>query len=1426
MPVSHDRLGPHIRSDAQLRRMNDLMAIPDDAQDVIIEKDISFSMPLYWQLPHIFLGDKVLSYNGYLRFHTHSIGGLPIFPPHVLRTYPIIQIQGNYKLLLEHYSSPSNDNNLIPYTRGFYEVRLHEDDWRLKNGPNDGQVSKEVMMVALQNLQHVLIRATYSPEVYNASLFNVSLDIAIPSPSNDKTMAHGIEVCDCPPEYNSTSCQNPRIGWYRWYKRDYITSTVIIDLVGEAKRCDCNGRALSCDTESGRCQNCLENTSGARCELCAEGYYGNPIRGRCHPCPCPSVWNNHAKACQQRSQYPHWPPPPPSQQHVATATVPHSVQWHCVCKQGYTGANCDRCDYGYYGKPWERTGYCTPCRCNLYGSVSDECDEITGQCNCRPGVTGRDCSKCKDRHVIIGKECTSCNDQCTGTLLNDLLYIHGNLSRLKVDPESVLVWKKLVNLDEGSRRAVVRWNNGRAIKLFLEDIPGFQNLAGIIAYRMTDLEKLCEKSLGDSYYLVERGKISIDAVQAMHQDIRRNVKFLQDFSNGRIATGESIDMAQKELGDVISMLENVSMDLQDITQMAELELGEINTLFDELLVRIFNATGKAGQFVEWMKGSRGKLDQFEDLLGKCRRNVDEARRVMTLAREHLDNLRGNIALIDNITISMDLDAAFTYMKISESGYLRTELDQVLMMIEDMLRDFRNTTKELEIRDNLLFDRVPLYRVLHAQPAFDHELELIMQQKYIDGVFGPMINGSQGQRGIEAVTAFERIKTGLREALEKARNATEINRRTDLETQNILSQYPQATLLEKSSSLVDAGLVLSAQIENGHLRRKLIDCKGTLDKLDWNTKVTNDTLRKMNTKLEGYLEQDMKIPELLNRIDEISDVIDETSQSVMETDAKVQHNLKARIDAIRGGAPFDSVDAAIQINRVSHQIPQVEHDLIQGERRLQEISGKNKESLEDRLKYLKALIQQSRHKANTVGVSLGPDETGTCFRVYTLPQIMDSSATSIKFNFAPTRTIDSLLVYWPSSLNDDFVSIEMVNLHIKASWDLGSGLRTLIHQTKLHPLTLNSDDPDHWFQITFERIGSSASLDVKVVSIDPSTPASMTQSSPVKYINSDEEATLLNLAPGDYLHIGGMSRETRAGLTDNGVLSGCVHNLHVNQKPVGLWNFARTEGCQPCVECPAVGMDTPAASGGNMEYYFDGRGYSVMERIQSQTFNSRFFDVSFEFKTFSENGLLFLTVNQTVGQIISVELREGRIIMQVRHRWGFQEEKDILRVETDPPEIKYNTGEWNSVRALWVYQRGTQTAKLIVEKKDFSQEKRASNGQQLSLRFNKANYQIGGVSPTFDPSKWDHVLPVIVPYVGCIRNVLVDGSSYDPMGGHYFGVESPCGGKHVYLTSFEGNGYAEFASHGIGKNFKMGFTFKTQESNGLMVLSTFARGVIS
>lgn len=88
------------------------------------------------------------------------------------------------------------------------------------------------------------------------------------------------------------------------------------------------------------------------------------------------------------------------------------------CRPGYTGPYCENCMPGYYGDPSIEGGFCLICACHTFGSLHGICNNITGQCYCREGVDGRDCSSCRPRHAFINGFCTSCDQ---GFLILDFL---------------------------------------------------------------------------------------------------------------------------------------------------------------------------------------------------------------------------------------------------------------------------------------------------------------------------------------------------------------------------------------------------------------------------------------------------------------------------------------------------------------------------------------------------------------------------------------------------------------------------------------------------------------------------------------------------------------------------------------------------------------------------------------------------------------------------------------------------------------------------------------------------------------------------------------------------------------------------------------------------------------------------------------------
>ncbi|XP_027790818.2 laminin subunit gamma-2 [Marmota flaviventris] len=277
----------------------------------------------------------------------------------------------------------------------------------------------------LRNLTALQIRATYG-EYSTGYIDNVTLVSARPVSG---APAPWVEHCICPVGYKGQFCQDCASG----YKRD----SARLGPFGTCVPCNCQGggacdpdtgdcysgdenpdiecadcpigfyndphdprsckpcpchNGFSCsvmpETEEVVCNNCPLGVTGARCELCADGYFGDPFgeRGPVRPCQLCQCNNNIDPSASGNCD---------------------RLTGRCLkCIHNTAGVNCDQCKAGYFGDPLapNPADKCRACNCNPMGSEPVEC-RSDGSCVCKPGFGGLNCE-----HQALAS-CPACYNQ-------------------------------------------------------------------------------------------------------------------------------------------------------------------------------------------------------------------------------------------------------------------------------------------------------------------------------------------------------------------------------------------------------------------------------------------------------------------------------------------------------------------------------------------------------------------------------------------------------------------------------------------------------------------------------------------------------------------------------------------------------------------------------------------------------------------------------------------------------------------------------------------------------------------------------------------------------------------------------------------------------------------------------------------------------
>ncbi|CAM1303920.1 LAMC3 (predicted), partial [Pycnogonum litorale] len=390
--------------------------------------------PIYFSAPERYLKDQRASYNQDLSF-TFRIGeGGP------RATVEDLVLEGAGLSVSQPVFGQGNP--MPTYINQNYVFKLNEDS---KYGWNPRLSARDFISI-LTNLTAVKIKSTYAPQGAGF-LDNVNLGSAQHAGVSDE--AKWLEMCTCPEGYIGQFCESCAPG----FRHDPPNGGPFARCIP----CNCHGHADVCDIETGRCI-CKHNTGGDNCEICARGYYGNALvgdTGDCKECPCPNrgpcvVLPSELIACLEcpsgyaghrcnlctdgyfgdpRGNY---GPKTDCEKCNCNENVDTNAVGNCnrttseclKCIYNTGGASCEICLPGFFGDALAvPKGDCKACNCHKPGTKPDArsnliCDSITGQCSCKPNVRGKQCNRCEEGfwNLASGDGCQSCNCDLVGSM--------------------------------------------------------------------------------------------------------------------------------------------------------------------------------------------------------------------------------------------------------------------------------------------------------------------------------------------------------------------------------------------------------------------------------------------------------------------------------------------------------------------------------------------------------------------------------------------------------------------------------------------------------------------------------------------------------------------------------------------------------------------------------------------------------------------------------------------------------------------------------------------------------------------------------------------------------------------------------------------------------------------------------------------------
>uniref|UniRef100_A0A4W5KXH8 Laminin subunit alpha-1 n=1 Tax=Hucho hucho TaxID=62062 RepID=A0A4W5KXH8_9TELE len=1249
------------------------------------------------------------------------------------------------------------------------------------------RVDRDELMTALADVAGLRIRGHLNASAEGAlRLSTISLDM-VDINSTNTVQARDVEQCECPLGYSGTSCESCSSGFYR-------VGGILFG--GNCLQCECNDHATECDI-NGVCLDCTHNTTGPHCDQCLHGYYGNPSEGTpedCQRCACPLtvVTNNFSPTCllegpgqvtcdQCQQGYTgtkcercangyHGDPTVAGQECVVCECNSNVDPWepgHCdtssgmclKCHSHTSGDQCERCKDGYYGDAIAAKN-CQACGCHEKGSYSGVCDLLTGQCTCKPNVVGEKCDQCQvGFHGLLNeKGCRECDciqsgsvstaceedgrcqcipgvagdkcDRCHHSYFNyqgngctqcECAHTHGNCNVTtgecicpphtrgeKCDlceeghwgHDTVTGCKSCNCSETGSSATQCGITNGQCQ---CRSVFAGQNCDRCaMGYRGYPECTVCNCNINGTREEFCDEELGVCSCEAPGNCVCKD----------NVGGGSCDECKKGTLGLSVSnpagcspcFCFGVSSDCEEVGGMVRvpITLGS-----DPELLHVVSQSDLQGSVV-------GVYYQNPDMLLDTR-DIETP----SLAGPYYWRLPKHYQGNKLLSYGGKLSFVVAFYAMDGAGLANYE-PQVLMRGGHLGKQVIYI--DMPAPDNGVTTRqdVPLTEVKRRPEAVSHSdfMAVLSNIEYI------IIKASYG--------------TGLQQS-----RISNITMDTALEAEQGLEDMELASLIETCECPAGYAGLSCQECAPGYYRQPVTElnmrgkrpliqpcvpcrCNNHSKACDPDTGEClgcqhNTAGEHCSVCSSGYYG---------NVKGSVSDC-SLCACPLKENSFSPTCALEGVVGDFRCNACKPGYEGRyyISITNLSYLLSLLartaESKLKEAESRTERLYDCLKplktlgENLSRNLSEIREMINQARKQAASIKVSVLADKD--CVRAYK-PEMSSSNFNTLTMT-VKTSELDNLLFYMGSSSSVDFMAVEMRHGKVAFLWDVGSG-----HAKLEYPdIQINNNK---WHRINATRFGKHGTLSVHQLESDP-LPA-------VKTI-SPGSATVLDVNKFTLIYVGGLGGQIKkSSVVKMTQFKGCMGEASLNEKNIGLWNYAEREGqCRGCFMSP----QTEETS-----FHFDGSGYSVVEKPLRSTSTS----IILLFKTLSPNGLDFLSIELVEGQVrLTFELGSGPLTLSSNKA--------------------YNTGSWYKItlqrNKRKVYSKGNSTAELLLTlcvshpsrtmmvlvDEDHQETVRLSS-EKASLTL--TSLYMGGLPP----EEGTGLLRTTSSFYGCIRNLALDANA--------------------------------------------------------------------